>query len=158
MLDVLSAAHGVTRPTISRLFKVFTGYIDVFCRLGLNLRNGTVTFYIWLENRVRLHLLQFFMLVEGFLESGTFLHDLFVFNRDHAIVHVGCHVWIFLLLLVIKARIGRSEWILLISLTYLEAKSSHFVLHELVVKVAARTRVLSDLLWNTIEKLTFYRW
>ena len=129
VFDVRCTAHSLTRPCVGGLVHLFASYDDTLGGLGLELWNGAVTLNIWLKNRVRLHLLQLFMLVKGLLECGTLLHDLFVFDRDHSVVHVGGHLWIFLLLLVVKARFCCSKWILLISLADLKAKCAYFILH-----------------------------
>ena len=83
------------------------------------------------------------MLVKGLLECGSLLHDFFVLDRDHPVVHVGGHLRIFLLLLVVEARVCCSKWILLISLADLKAKSTNFILHQLIMQIAAWAWVLS---------------
>ena len=84
--------------------------------------------------------------LDGLLESLALQHNLLVLHRYHAIVHIRGELLLLGLLLVAKARITRSKRILLVALADLEAHGAHFILHQLVVQVAAWAWVLPYLL------------
>ena len=119
-------------------------------------RGWAVTLDSWLENGVRLQFLHFLVQFNRLLEGKSLFHDLLVLDGDHTIVHVSGHLVLFRLLLVLESWVSSAKWIHLVSLAHLEAQSSHLVFHQLVVQVGTRTRVLSDLLWYTLEELTLY--
>ena len=89
------------------------------------------------EDSVWPHLLHLLVQLNGLLESITLLHDLLVLHRDHAVVHVNCHVvlgWA-TLFLVFKASLAGTKWIHLVPLADLVTESLHLVLHQLVMEV-----------------------
>ena len=99
-----------------------------------------------LEVCVWLHVLHLLMQFDSLLESVSLVPHIFIFNRDHSIVHVSAEITLFRRFLVVEARIAGTEWIPLIALAYLEGQSPHLVFHELIVKITARAWVLADLL------------
>ena len=80
------------------------------------------------------------------LKCVSLVHNVFVFDRNHSVVHVRRQLVLFNLLLVSETRIASAKRIHLVALAKLEAQCVHFVLHQLVVQVRAGTWILSDLL------------
>ena len=101
-----------------------------------------------LEDGIWSHILHLLVQFDSFLESITLLHDFFVFNTDHSIIHIHSQIVLLtaVLLLIIKSSFASSKWIHLISLTDLVAKGLHFVLHKLIMQIGSWSRILSNLL------------
>ena len=55
------------------------------------------------------------------LESKSLIHNVLIFDRYHAIVHIGRQFILFGLFLIVETRISRAKWIHLVTLTNLEA-------------------------------------
>ena len=95
------------------------------------------------------------MQLDRFLEGISLFHNLPVLHRYHAIVHVCCQLGLLGLLLILKPGIACAKRIHLVALADLEAKSAHFVLQKLVMEIAARPRVLPNLLRHAVEEVSF---
>ena len=118
-------------------------------------RRWTIAFYFGPKNSIRLQVLNFLVQFNSLLECISLFHDFSVLDWNHSIVHI-CWQFIFLdLFLVLKARVSRSKGIHLVTLAYLEAQSTHFVFHELVMEVRSWTWVVTNLLWNAFKKLSW---
>ena len=61
------------------------------------------------------------MQLNRLLECKPFVHDVFVFDGDHSIVHVGGQLAIFSWFLVAKAGVASAKRIHLVALAHLEA-------------------------------------
>ena len=137
---------------ICRLLEVISTWSNRFTFIAW----WTLPRYVWFEDRVWHHVLHLFMQLNSFLESVSLIHDILVFHRNHSIVHVyGLNLSLGLFL-ILEAGISCSKWVHLIPLAYLIAQSSHFVSHQLVVKIRSWPRILTNLLWNAFKEVSTY--
>lgn len=90
-----------------------------------------------------------------FIVNDSFLHNIFVLNRDHTILSVYSHISIYLrLLLIVETCAFSAKWIHLIALTYLETQSTHLIFHKLVMEVGPWAWILPNLFRNALKEFT----
>lgn len=149
---LMSRAHSLS-SYVRRTIKILRTTFLHFCFFWVN-----VTFNNRLEHCTGLAILQRFVQLDRLLKCLSLIHDVFVFDRDHPVVHVGGQFVLFTLLLISETRVASAKRIHLIALADLVAQCVHFVLHQLVVQVGARTWILPDLLWDRVKKFARYDW